>query len=147
MLLPVHVDQQLSFYHHEYCPHCLTLTILYSSEPQVVETDDLLEINGTAFHKPFVEKPIDAENHNIYIYFPSDYGGGAQRLFRKVKLFFQHTLSLSLSLEPVHRPSTILLKPIPLWFFIIIPNPLLSLLPLPSPLTCRSRIEVAAIPR
>ena len=54
------------------------------SDPQVVETDDVLEINGTVFHKPFVEKPIDAENHNIYIYFPSDYGGGAQRLFRKV---------------------------------------------------------------
>lgn len=60
------------------------------AEPQVVETDDLLEINGIAFHKPFVEKPIDAENHNIYIYFPSDYGGGSQRLFRKVGT--SHTL-------------------------------------------------------
>jgi inositol hexakisphosphate/diphosphoinositol-pentakisphosphate kinase len=66
------------------------LTLITSSsgcaeQPQVVETDDLLEINGIAFHKPFVEKPIDAENHNIYIYFPSDYGGGSQRLFRKVR--------------------------------------------------------------
>lgn len=59
-----------------------------------METDDLLEINGIAFHKPFVEKPIDAENHNIYIYFPSDYGGGAQRLFRKVGT--SHTIIHSL---------------------------------------------------
>ena len=48
------------------------------------EVDDVVEINGHLFHKPFVEKPVSAEDHNIYIYFPSDYGGGSQRLFRKV---------------------------------------------------------------
>lgn len=48
------------------------------------EIDDVLEINGRVFHKPFVEKPISAEDHHIHIYFPSDYGGGSQRLFRKV---------------------------------------------------------------
>ena len=57
----------------------------------MLETDDLLEIDGAAFHKPFVEKPIDAENHNIYIYFPSDFGGGSQRLFRKVHVLAHST--------------------------------------------------------
>lgn len=49
------------------------------------EMDDMVEINGKVFHKPFVEKPVSAEDHNIYVYFPSDYGGGSQRLFRKVR--------------------------------------------------------------
>lgn len=53
--------------------------------PDIVELDDdTIEVKGHTFHKPFVEKPISAEDHNIYIYFPSDYGGGSQRLFRKV---------------------------------------------------------------
>ena len=52
--------------------------------PDFEEFDDHIEVNGQIFHKPFVEKPVSAEDHNIIIYFQSPAGGGSQRLFRKV---------------------------------------------------------------
>merc|ERR1711937_385201 len=44
----------------------------------------LTDIGIEVFHKPFVEKPVSAENHRINIYYPSTAGGGHQKLFRKV---------------------------------------------------------------
>lgn len=49
-----------------------------------MEGEDHVEVNGEAFPKPFVEKPVSAEDHNVYIYYPTSAGGGSQRLFRKV---------------------------------------------------------------
>ncbi|XP_061414634.1 inositol hexakisphosphate and diphosphoinositol-pentakisphosphate kinase 2-like isoform X4 [Lethenteron reissneri] len=50
----------------------------------LVESEDHVEINGEVFQKPFVEKPVCAEDHNVYIYYPTSAGGGSQRLFRKI---------------------------------------------------------------
>ncbi|GMT02403.1 hypothetical protein PENTCL1PPCAC_24577, partial [Pristionchus entomophagus] len=53
-------------------------------EGQLIEHADHIEVNGMVFNKPFVEKPISAEDHNVYIYYPSSVGSGSQRLFRKI---------------------------------------------------------------
>lgn len=55
-----------------------------NEEPDIEEHDDHIEVNGVVIHKPFVEKPIDADDHNIAIYYPSSAGGGCKKLFRKV---------------------------------------------------------------
>ncbi|EDL28046.1 histidine acid phosphatase domain containing 2A, isoform CRA_a [Mus musculus] len=53
-------------------------------ECSLIEGEDQVEVNGAVFPKPFVEKPVSAEDHNVYIYYPSSAGGGSQRLFRKI---------------------------------------------------------------
>lgn len=58
-----------------------------SSNPEdreLIESDDHIEVTNVVFNKPFVEKPISAEDHNICIYYPAHAGGGSQRLFRKI---------------------------------------------------------------
>jgi hypothetical protein len=55
-----------------------------SRDQEVVEHDDHIEVNGVTIHKPFVEKPVDADDHNIAIYYPTSAGGGCKKLFRKI---------------------------------------------------------------
>jgi inositol hexakisphosphate/diphosphoinositol-pentakisphosphate kinase len=52
--------------------------------PTVSEKENYITVNGVKINKPFVEKPVDGEDHNIYVYYSSKTGGGSKRLFRKV---------------------------------------------------------------
>ncbi|KFK25743.1 hypothetical protein AALP_AA8G153900 [Arabis alpina] len=49
-----------------------------------VEEEDFVEVKSERFWKPFVEKPVNGDDHSIMIYYPSSAGGGMKELFRKV---------------------------------------------------------------
>ena len=53
------------------------------ASPEVRQVGDYLYIGDKRLVKPFVEKPLDAENHDVWIYFPQAQGGGVRKLFRK----------------------------------------------------------------
>ncbi|XP_024390949.1 inositol hexakisphosphate and diphosphoinositol-pentakisphosphate kinase VIP1 isoform X2 [Physcomitrium patens] len=56
----------------------------YEEVENFVEEEDYVEIHGKRILKPFVEKPVDGDNHSVMIYYPSSAGGGMKELFRKV---------------------------------------------------------------
>ncbi|XP_022750646.1 inositol hexakisphosphate and diphosphoinositol-pentakisphosphate kinase VIP2-like isoform X7 [Durio zibethinus] len=56
----------------------------YQELDYFIEEEDYVEVNGNRFWKPFVEKPVDGDNHSIMIYYPSSAGSGMKELFRKI---------------------------------------------------------------
>jgi hypothetical protein len=80
------VDKEL----HEYMKRKLNIDLGgFRVTPEVTmrADGDAIVIDGQVLEKPFVEKPVSGEDHNVYIYFK---GGGGRKLFRKVgfQLFF-----------------------------------------------------------
>ena len=55
------------------------------NEYELIECDDYIEYKGKKLYKPFVEKPLNGDDHDIYIYYTPNLGGGHKRLFRKTK--------------------------------------------------------------
>ncbi|CAI5526014.1 unnamed protein product, partial [Closterium sp. Naga37s-1] len=55
-----------------------------AAEEEFEEEEDYVVIAGKRINKPFVEKPVDGDDHSVMIYYPSSAGGGMKELFRKV---------------------------------------------------------------
>eukprot|EP00928_Gymnodinium_smaydae_P032554 TRINITY_DN23544_c0_g5_i1.p1 TRINITY_DN23544_c0_g5~~TRINITY_DN23544_c0_g5_i1.p1 ORF type:complete len:1129 (+),score=278.28 TRINITY_DN23544_c0_g5_i1:144-3530(+) len=79
-----------------------------SKASDFTEAEDFIKVAGVKISKPFVEKPIDAEDHNIMIYYPSAAGGGAKRLFRKVG---DRSSDFDPHVQSVRRDGTYLYEP------------------------------------
>ena len=58
--------------------------IVDTSKENVTEELDYIEYRGVRLDKPFVEKPLDSERHDIRIMYNSRDGGGCTQIFRRV---------------------------------------------------------------
>lgn len=68
-------------------------TVPKATEVILREDGDAILVGDKVIEKPFVEKPVDGENHNVFIYYK---GGGGRRLFRKVRLTYLSRRSMGM---------------------------------------------------
>ncbi|KAH8582745.1 histidine acid phosphatase [Cryptosporidium sp. chipmunk genotype I] len=68
-------------------PECIIINHSELSEDNhdiFYEEYDFIIYKGQKIQKPFIEKPIFSDNHDNWIYYPKNSGGGCKKLFRKV---------------------------------------------------------------
>ena len=72
-------EEDIIFIENEEDPY----DIIENVNKNLKESDEYIEFNKKRLYKPFIEKPANGDDHNIYIYYP--HYGGQKRLFRKTK--------------------------------------------------------------
>lgn len=65
---------------------CIIEKYTTNTEHVQVSKEGTVQVGNVVLKKPFLEKPVNSEDHNINIYLNNEQGGGGRHLFRKVRL-------------------------------------------------------------
>ena len=65
------------------CPSFMIIDHSTAQPGDLQQDDDRIVFRGRTLSRPFVEKPQDGDDHDVWIYHPSRDGGGCTKLHRK----------------------------------------------------------------